>query len=225
MFISLCRTIILYVIIVGTVRLMGKRQIGELEPSELVTAILISDLASVPMQDIGIPLLSGVVPILTLLALELISAELSLKSIRFRTLLCGKPVFLIRDGKIDQPAMAKNQLSLDELGECLRQNGVLDIRQVQFAVLETNGTLSTFLYPEFSPLTAGNAGKEPGNQELPVTIISDGRVLSDNLTVLGFDQSWLEKALGRENTTQEHVFLMTATQSGSIHLVRKEAPA
>ena len=154
MFVSFVRTLILYVIIVAAIRLMGKRQVGELEPTELVAAILISDLAAVPMQDIGIPLLSGVIPILTLLALELISAELSLRSIRFRSLLCGNPVFLIKDGKIDQKAMAATKLSLDELSQCLRENGISDIKTVKFAILETSGRLSTFLYPEYAPLTA-----------------------------------------------------------------------
>ena len=204
---------------------MGKRQVGELEPTELVAAILISDLASVPMQDIGIPLLSGVVPILTLLALELLSAQLSLKSIRFRTFLCGKPAFLIVDGHIDQQAMARNQLSLDELDECLRQNGILDVRQVQYAILETNGRVSTFLYPANSPLTAGDAGKDPEAQELPVTVISDGRMLTENLSMVEKDADWLKEVLTREQVEQSQVFLLTATRSGEVHLVRKEAMA
>ena len=105
MFISFIRTVILYLVIVITLRVMGKRQVGELEPAELVVAILISDLAAVPMQDIGIPLLSGVIPIITLLALELLSSEISMRSVRFRAFLCGKPVFIIREGVIDQKAM------------------------------------------------------------------------------------------------------------------------
>ena len=225
MFISFFRTVILYLVIVVTVRLMGKRQIGELEPAELVAAILISDLAAVPMQDIGIPLLSGVVPILTLLAMELISAELSLRSIRFRSFLSGKPVFLIQNGTIDQKAMAKTRLSIDELEECLRQSGIPDVRQVKFAILETNGKLSTFVYPEFSPLTAGAAGKGEDHLDMPVTVISDGRVLSNNLTALNLDAAWLDRQLAEAKVSRQEIFLLTATRQGDVYLVRKEEPA
>lgn len=220
MFVSFIRTVILYAVIVGTVRLMGKRQIGELEPSELVAAILISDLAAVPMQDIGIPLLSGVIPILTLLALELLTSEASMRSIRFRNLLCGKPVFLIIDGKIDQKAMEKNRLSLDELSECLRENGILDVSKVKFAVLETNGKLSTFLYPDFSPLTAGVLHIRTEDLELPVPVISDGRILKSSLLSQGLDMEWLRKELS--GRSPKEIFLMTATRTGASMIIRKE---
>ena len=223
MYISFVRTLILYVVIVVTVRLMGKRQVGELEPAELVAAILISDLAAVPMQDIGIPLLSGVVPILTLLGLELLTAGLSLRSIRFRGLLCGRPAFLIVDGKIDQSAMRKNRLSLDELQECLRQDGIPDVGMVKFAVLETSGKLSTFLYPMYSPLTAAQAGHGEDGLELPAPVLSDGRLLSENLRALGLGRAWLTDLLRREGLRQEDVFLLTATPRGAVRLIRKEA--
>jgi uncharacterized membrane protein YcaP (DUF421 family) len=222
MFISFLRTIVLYLIIVVTLRVLGKRQVGELEPSELVVAILISDLAAVPMQDIGIPLLSGVIPIITLLALELFASELSMRSIRFRAFLCGKPVFIIRDGVIDQQAMEKNRLTMDELCFGLRQSGILSVEQVKYAVLESNGQQTAFLYPKYAPLTASDAGKKPQELEYPVTIISDGRVLEENLQAIGFDLSWLRLQLNRQSLTQSDIFLMTATGSGQVHLVRKE---
>ena len=219
MFVSFVRTLILYVIIVVTIRLMGKRQVGELDPTELVAAILISDLAAVPMQDIGIPLLSGVIPILTLLALELISAELSLRSIRFRSLLCGNPVFLIKDGKIDQKAMAATKLSLDELSQCLRENGISDIETVKFAILETSGRLSTFLYPEYAPLTAAQE-KAHTDLEIPLPVISDGTVLSKNLSILGWDRRWLLGELS--GLSPDNVYLMTATRRGTRTIIPKE---
>ena len=222
MFISFLRTIILYLVIVITVRVMGKRQVGELEPSELVVAILISDLAAVPMQDIGIPLLSGVIPIITLLALELVISEISLRSIRFRAFLCGKPVFIINDGKIDQEAMKRNRITMDELNECLRQNNILDVSQVKFAILETSGQLSTFLYPKYAPFTAGDAGKKKQDLEFPVTVVSDGRVIEENLSVLGLDTVWLREQLFRAQTAQNDVFLLTATKTGDVYLVKKE---
>jgi len=223
MYISLIRTVILYALIVCVLRLMGKRQIGELEPAELVATILISDLAAVPMQDIGIPLLSGVIPILTLLAMELIIAEVSIRSIRFRKLLCGKPVFLIRDGIIDQKAMAKNRFSLDELRESLREKGILDVSKVKYAVLETNGKLSTFLFPAFNPPTSNDLHIKTGELSFPVAVISDGIILSDNLLYLGLDSKWLHRELNGSNP--KNVFLMTVTEAGAVVIVPKERKA
>lgn len=223
MFISFIRTIILYLIIVVTLRVLGKRQIGELEPSDLVVAIMISDLAAVPMQDIGIPLFSGILPILTLLALELLSSEISMHSLKFRAFLCGKPVFIIRDGKIDQKAMQKNRLTIDELFCSLRQSGVLNINEVQYAVLETNGQLSTFLYPKYSPLVAKDDSKYPKPPKYPVTIVSDGHILEENLRVIGYDLGWLRTQLSLAGITQTDVFLMTGTQGGETFIVKKEA--
>lgn len=222
MFISFIRTVILYLVIILTLRVMGKRQLGQLEPSELVVAILISDLAAVPMQDIGIPLLSGVIPILTLLALEIIISELSMHSLRFRAFLCGKPVFIIRDGVINQNAMANNRLTVDELNEYLRESGILDISQVKYAILETDGQLSAFLYPRYDPLTAQDAGKKPQELQFPVTVLSDGRVMEENLTAVGKDLPWLRQQLNAQNITQSDVFLMTATQDGTTYLVKKQ---
>lgn len=225
MFISFIRTIILYFIIVVTLRVLGKRQVGELEPSELVVAILISDLAAVPMQDIGIPLLSGVIPIITLLALELVISEISMHSLRFRAFLCGKPVFIILDGKIDQQAMARNRLTMDELNECLRQNNILNVEQVKYAVLETSGQLSTFLYPQYAPLTAKDAGKKPQESEFPVTVISDGRMMEENLQAIGKDTEWLRQQIFRSGLSQSDIFLLTATVSGEVHIIKKEDAA
>lgn len=223
MFISFIRTIILYLVIVVTLRILGKRQVGELEPSELVVAILISDLAAVPMQDIGIPLLTGIIPIVTLLAFELMASELSMRSLKFRAILCGKPVFIIRDGKIDQKAMEKNRLTIDELFCSLRQSGVLEIAHVQYAILETNGQLSTFLYPKFAPLVAKDDNKNPQPPDYPVTILSDGRILEDNLRNIGFDLGWLRNQLSLAGITQSDVFLMTGTCKGETFIVKKEA--
>ena len=225
MFISFLRTILLYLIIVITLRLMGKRQVGELEPSELVVAILISDLAAVPMQDIGIPLFSGVIPIVTLLALELLSSEISMRSIRFRAFLCGKPAFIIRDGVIDQKAMEKNRLTLDELFFCLRQQGILDISTIQYAVLETDGTMTTFPYAKHAPLTPYIAGKSAKEAAYPVIVIDDGRIMDENLIATGHDTDWLNLKLSSENAAPEEVFLMTATREGDIVLIRKEQTA
>ena len=147
------RTILLYCIIMLGLRLMGKRQIGELEPTELVLTMLISDLAAVPMQDFGIPLLNGVVPIVTLLALSMLLSYGCMRSIRLRRLVCGSPTTLIKDGQLQQAAMRANRFTLDELIEALRSQGVTDLTTVKYAILETDGQLSVLLYPAEQPAT------------------------------------------------------------------------
>ena len=216
------RAIILYVVLIFTIRLMGKRQIGEMEPTELVVTMLLADLASVPMQDIGIPLVAGVVPILTVLALELMLSALSMRSIRLRKLLCGAPEILIRNYKIDQAALRRSRIHADELTELLRQKGVVDLNTVQYAILETNGTLSTLIDSRYVPAPAKAAGVKTQPQELPVTLISDGRVLSHNLPLAGKTRAWLDETLQKSGLQSRQVFLMTLEPSGKLYLVRKE---
>ena len=160
MFTGLVRTLILYILIIVGIRLMGKRQVGELEPSELVLSLIIADLASVPMQDFGIPLLAGVVPILALLAMTMILSVLTMRSVRFRALLCGRPSIIIREGKVDQREMARNRLTVDELLEELRGQGYTDPSAVKYAILETNGQLSVLPFAAQKPPTAQQLGLE-----------------------------------------------------------------
>ena len=158
MILSFMRTVVLYMVLIVVIRLMGKRQIGQLEPSEFVVAMLVADLASIPMQNSGITLFSGIVPILTVLGLELVLSDLSLRSIRIRKLLCGKPVILIENGNILQGNLRKTRITMDELTGHLREKDVLDLSAVQYAILETNGNLSVFPYPKERPATAKEAG-------------------------------------------------------------------
>ena len=195
MLISFLRAILLYLILVVVIRLMGKRQLGEMEPSEFVVSMLIADLASVPMQDIGIPLLSGVIPILTVLALELILTALSLHSLRIRRILCGNPVVLIEDGKILEKNLRRTRITVDELLELLRQSGTVDLQQIWQAILETNGQVSVLLRAEHMPASAKDAGIQVKQIAVPVSIISDGRVLQRNLEALGHDRAWLDDLL------------------------------
>ena len=164
MLVSYIRTVILYLVLILGVRLLGKRQIGQLEPSEFVVAMLIADLASIPMQDPGLPLHSGLVPILTVLGLELARSGLVMRSVAFRRILCGKPVVLIENGRILQSNMRATRVTLDELTGHLREKGILDLKTVQFAILETDGQLSVFPYPKDAPATAKDAGIMAGKQ-------------------------------------------------------------
>ena len=222
MILSYMRTIILYAALILAMRLLGKRQIGQMEPSEFVVAMLVADLASIPMQNNAIPLVNGLVPILTVMGLELILSHLSLKSIRLRELLCGKPVILIDNGKIIQENLRRTQVTLDELSGHLREKDVLDIQTVQYAILETNGNLSVFPYPSEQPATARDAGVKAAKQYLPITLISDGRLLADNLKKAKKDGAWLRKVLHERNATLEGTWLLTVDEAGHIYYIPKE---
>ena len=219
------RTLILYFLIMTGLRLMGKRQIGELEPSELVLTMMISDLATVPMQDFGIPLLAGVIPILTLLALSMLLSQLSLGSLRLRELICGTPAVLIRQGVIQQEAMRKNRFTVDELLAELRSQGICRVEDVKYAVLENSGQLSVLPWNTCQPPSAQQLGVEPEDDvTLPVILISDGRVLGKRLAACGRDEAWLKKQLAREGlSSPRQVFLLTLDEQGTVCCVRKEA--
>ena len=224
MFVVLIRTIILYLLIIVGIRLLGKRQIGELEPSELVLALIIADLASVPMQDNGIPLLSGVIPIVTLLAVASILSVLTVRSIRFRTLLCGRPSIVVENGVVQERELRRNRFTIDELLEELRGQGYADFQAVKFAVLETNGRLSVLPYAAEKPVTAAQMGLTPEETGLPVILISDGRLLSRNLKGRGYEEIWLQKQLASHGVERpEQVFLLTVDEGGNTYCVPKEA--
>lgn len=223
MVIAFIRTIILYVLIIVGVRLMGKRQVGELEPSELVLALLIADLAAVPMQDFGIPLLSGIIPILTLLCVTMIISVISMKSVTFRALLCGRPSIIVENGKLHQQEMAKNRFTVDELMEELRMKGVTDISTVKYAILETNGQISVLPYSEQKPPVRQDFNIQAQENGLPLVIINDGRVLERNLKLRGYDTNWLEKQLALHGVKKpEEVYLLTADELGTVYFAPKE---
>ena len=221
-FISLGRTVILYLVLVGTIRMMGKRQVGQMEPSEFVVTMLVANLASIPMENLDMAMHSGLVPILTVLALELILSVLSLRSIRFRKILCGKPVVLIENGNILQENLKKTRVTVDELTGHLREKDVLNLQEVQYAILETNGNLSVFPFPENRPATAKEAGIKPEKQYIPLTVISDGVLLEENLQKAGKDRKWLEKILRKNKVQISHVWLLTVDGSDQVNFYRKE---
>lgn len=218
------RTIILYLLLMVGLRLLGKRQIADLEPSELVLTLIISDLAVVPMQDYGIPIINGVLPILTLLCLSLLLSFFNLKSIRFRALACGTPAVIIRDGKIVQQNMEKNRLTLDELFEQLRGQGYSDLKAVKYAILETSGQLSILPYTREAPLTPQAAGMAVIDRvTLPVLVINDGHVMDENLTACGYDRKWLSEQLAAHKLREpREVFFMTVDEDGTVLCIAKE---
>lgn len=218
------RTIILYLILIIGLRLTGKRQIGELEPIELVLTMLLSDLASVPMQDFGIPLLNGLVPIITLLSLSTLFSYFSMRSMRFRSLVCGEPAIIIREGKLLQDVMRHNRLTLDELLEELRSQGISDLDDVKYAVLETSGQLSVLLRSDRQPVTAQQLDHKVADDVfLPTVIINDGRLLRSNLKEIGLDEAWLRKQLSTQHLSDtREVFLLSVDPSGKVVCLPKE---
>ena len=221
---ALCffRTMLLYLVLIFSVRLMGKRQIGEMEPLEFVVTMLLANLAAIPMQDGAIPLYSGLVPILTILGGELVLSGLILKSVALRRFLCGRPVILIDNGKLDRAALRRTRLSLDELTGQLREKDVLDIATVQYAILETNGHLSVFPYPAEKPAAAKEAGIRPKPQSLPVTIISDGYVSRENLRGAGKDEAWLHKILSQHGAAPRDTLFLTVDGQDRVFFLGKD---
>ena len=220
---SYLRTLLLYMVLILVIRLMGKRQIGQMEASEFVVTMLVANLAAIPMQDSGIPFYSGLVPILTVLGAELVLSWLILKSVRLRRLLCGKPVILIENGHLLQENLRKTRVTLDELMGHLREKDVLDLRAVQFAILETNGNLSVFPFPKERPASAREAGIQAKPQYLPITLIGDGYLFRENLVLSGKDEAWLSRVLQDHAATLEETFLLTVDGAGKLLFLRKES--
>ena len=223
MFLSYIRTAFLYLVLICGIRLMGKRQIGQMEPAEFVVTMLVARLAAVPMQDGGIPLLSGLVPILTVLGVEMVLSCLSLRSVRLRRLLCGKPVILIENGKPLSRNLRRTNFTLDELSAHLRQKDALDIRQVQYAILETDGNFSVFPYPIHKPASAKEAGISVSRQHLPITIIADGYLYRENLAPAKKDEDWVEKVLHAHGTDLSSTLLLTVDEADHIVFFPREA--
>jgi uncharacterized membrane protein YcaP (DUF421 family) len=215
--------LILYLFLIGSMRLLGKRQLGQMEATEFVVTMLVANLASVPIEDPSIPVHHGIASIVVVIALEMLFATISLHNIRFRRFLCGKPVILIENGKILYDSLKKTRITLDELSSQLRLKNVLDIRMVQYAILETNGNLSVFPFPEEVPATAADAGITPTAQSLPVTIISDGRLLKTNLQKAGKDEFWLRRVLTKRKLSRRQVLLLTVDGLGNILCIPKES--
>ena len=197
------RTILFYFALIAVIRGLGKRQVGQMEPSEFVVTMLIANLATIPMENPELGIRGGLVPLSIVFVCERVISLVCLKSIRLRRILCGKPVILIENGHLLQENLRRTRVNLDELSGHLRELGVLDMKSVQFAILETNGSISVFPYPT-----------PPQKQELPYTVISDGKILGENLKLLGREETWLRKKLHGKGLKPEQVLLMTVTESG-----------
>jgi uncharacterized membrane protein YcaP (DUF421 family) len=219
---SFTRTIFFYFVLLVVIRLLGKRQIGQMEPSEFVVTMLVANLASIPMEDPKLPLHSGLIPLGAVLLAELLLTRFSMRNVKFRRLLCGKPVILIENGRIIQKNLRRTHITLDELTGQLRLKDVLDLRTVQYAILETNGNLSVFLYPKDSPATAKDAGIHPKKQHLPVTVVGDGYLYRENFAAAGINDAWVRNFLERNDVELADIYLLTLDAAGKTVFLRKE---
>ena len=222
MLIVFFRAVILYIVIIFSMRLMGKRQLGELQPSELVITILMSNIATLPIEDVNIPMIMGVVPIFTLVCLDVIMSHLSLVSRKFRRIISGSPKIIISDGKIDQALMKKLRFSIDDLLESLRSVQVFDISEVQLAIVETTGKISVYEKQNKQSCTPEDLGIQKQEQNPPQLVIDDGEIVANALNFLKLDKKWLDKTLKKEKCRAEDVFIMTADPQGEYTLIRKD---
>ncbi len=222
MAVSLIRTIILYVIVIFAIKLMGKRQISDLQTSELVITILISNIAAIPMQNTEQPLLTGVVPIGVLICSEILVSFLMLKSTRVRQLICGKPVVVIDEGKLDQEALKFLRLSTEDLFGQLRQLDVFSLDDVWFAIMETNGQMSVLKKSEKQPPDASTLGITVPKAKVDTVVVSDGHVCDFSLAICGLSKEWLMGVIDGQNVSLNDIFLMTANKSKEFNIIRKE---
>ncbi len=222
MIISLIRAIILYTLIIFAIRLMGKRQIGELQPGELAITILISNIAVLPIEDINVPLALGAVPILTLVCFELLISILNMKSSKLRTILSGKPMFVIQNGKINQKAIKALRFTIDDLMEGLRSCEVFDISQVAYAIVETNGSMSVIKKFQSQNVTAQMLELKDQPTTIPLVIVSDGKIVDDNLKEMGLTKKWLLNELQQENINEKDIFIMTSDPNKNTFISLKE---
>ncbi len=216
------RTIIVYIALILFMKLMGKRQIGELQISELITTILLSELAAAPLNDLNVPLLHSAVPILTLLFLEIGVSFFITKSDILKRFFDGVPNIVIRRGTLDQKQLAKLRISMDELLSELRQQGISSIEEVAYAVLEQNGKLSVIKKAKYQGLTKGDAGANCTEQGFDHPLIIDGNIIKTGLGPAGFDMRRLSKLMRENNISAEDVFLLTADDSKKINIIMKE---
>lgn len=217
------RAIILYIIVIFSVRLMGKRQIGELQPSELVITILVSNIATLPLEDLNIPLIMGILPILSLVCFEVIMSWLSLKSKRIRHAVSGSPKVIIRDGVIDQKVMEDLRFSVDDLMTALRGNSVFDIADVQFAIVETNGSVS--VYEKYAQRNVKNndLNLTGTSMDPPVIIVSDGKLITQGLNETGLKKQWVYDLIERKHIDLSDIFLLTADKNGTYNLIKRSS--
>ena len=202
-------------------RLMGKREIGQLQPFELAISIMIADLASTPMADAGIPITNGIIPILALLVMHLIISVVNIKSIKARAILCGKPAILIYRGRIDEKVLRKERFTVNELEERLRGSNVISIADVEYAILETNGQVTVIQKPEKKNVTVEDLELQPRYEGITYDLVLDGKVMYENLKKLSKDYDWLKREVSKFKIKPEDALIVTIDGKGKIFCQEK----
>ena len=222
MLITFFRSIILYIIVLIVMRFMGKREIGQLQPFELAISIMIADLATIPMSEIGIPIFNGIIPILGLLLMHIIISGINLKSIKAREIICGKPRILIYRGKIDEKALKKERFTINELQERLRGNNVFNLGDVEYAILETNGEVTIIEKPEKRGVKIEDLNLDVEYEGIPYDLVIDGKIMEKNLKAIGKDKIWLEKELQKFHVRPKDALVVTIDGKNQIFCQKKE---
>lgn len=215
------RSIIIYIIVLIVMRLMGKREIGQMQPFELAISIMIADLASIPMTEIGIPISNGIIPILGLLVMHLIISVLNLRSSKMRELICGKPTILIYKGRIDEEKLKKERFTLNELEEKLRSNNVMNIGDVEYAILETSGDISVVQKPNKRATTPEDFDIMPEFEGMAYNLVIDGKVMTKNLQQIGKNYEWLKKQTNKFRMMPEEALIVTINAKGDFYCQKK----
>ena len=222
MLVTFIRAIILYIIVLIVMRLMGKREIGQLQPFELAISIMIADLASVPMTELGIPITNGIIPILGLLIMHMLISIINMKSLKMRTIMSGQPSLLIYRGKIDEKVLRKERLTLNELEEKLRSNNVFNLGDVEYAILETNGEVTVIQKPEKRNVIAADLNISPEYEGISYDLVIDGKIMEKNLKSIGKDEKWLIAQLKKFDAKPENTLIATIDGKNEFFCQKKE---
>lgn len=222
MLITFFRAILLYILVLVVMRLMGKREIGQLQPFELAISIMIADLASIPMTDTGVPITNGIIPILGLLVMHLLISVINMKSMWGREIICGKPRILIYRGKIDEKALIKERFTINELEERLRGNNIFNLGDVEYAILETSGQITVIPKPEKRNAIPEDFNIKPDYEGIPYDLIIDGKIMYKNLQIIGKDVEWLRKQVAKFKMKPEETLVATMDGKGNFFCQKKE---
>lgn len=219
---TIIRTFIIYCAVAVCVRLMGKRQLGELQPGELVVTILISEIAAGPIQDNSMPLINGLIPLILLVSFEILSSVLNMKSVRFRLISEGNPVTVIRNGKLQRKQLKKLRFTINDILSALRQKDVFDIEDVDFAIVETNGTLSVMLKGSKQPLTPDSSKNPKKESCVPCPVVIDGKIIKNSFEDCGITLNEIQKKIQREKINRKEIVLMTVDKNKKYHIITEK---
>ena len=222
MLVTIIRVTILYLFVTIAIRIMGKRNIGELQPTELVITLLLSEIASIPIEDNSVPLINSLIPVMLLISFEIINSVISMKSIKFRSLSDGNPIIIIKNGELDQKELKKLRLTVDDVLSGLRQKDIFDINEVSYAIIETNGTLSVLLKSGSQNATKSDVKVKNKDAGFTYPVIVDGAIIKKNLAFCGMNKTDIKKELEKKKILKKDVFLMSIDANKNAQIILKE---